>query len=106
MGVGKAKTGNSSRAVPKGLTPWTKGKSGNPSGRPKIREDLKARCIRLVDDLVIDSWVKEVQALGPEWVRCSELLAAYGYGKPAQMVEHSGNVNIRVIDPYAEPANG
>jgi hypothetical protein len=28
------------------------------------------------------------------WVKCSELLAAYGYGKPAQPIEQSGSIEV------------
>lgn len=70
-----------------GLTaPWKPGQSGNPGGRPKKRRTLAARCRRIVDEHVVDAWLAEVEKRGPDWVACSKLLAAYGYGRPTQAV--------------------
>lgn len=71
----------------KGFKP---GSSGNPAGRPPKREDLKARCIEAVDDHVVEAWIKEVTTRGDEWVECSKLLTAYGYGKPKQDISVGG----------------
>lgn len=70
--------------------PFQKGQSGNPNGRPKVAEEFRARARKAVDDHVIQAWIEEVESQGENWVKCSELLAAYGYGKPSQPVEHSG----------------
>ena len=83
---------------------FVSGASGNPSGRPKKREDLAARCVRAVDDVVVEAWIREVQIFGENWVECSKLLAAYGYGKPTQKLEHTGSVSIGVVNPYAVPS--
>jgi hypothetical protein len=56
-------------------------------GRPKIAEEFKLTCRRIVDEHVIEAWRNEVVSLGEHWVKCSELLAAYGYGRPVQHVE-------------------
>ncbi len=82
-----AKPGNSGVTAGK---PFQKGKSGNPSGRPKKREELQARCVKAVDEHVFSAWETEVTQRGEDWVACSKLLAAYGYGKPTQKVEHDG----------------
>jgi hypothetical protein len=74
----------------------------NPGGRPKKREDLKARCVAAVDDLVVEMWVREVETGGEDWVECSKLLAAYGYGKPVQAIEHSGEVTLGWAQLVAE----
>lgn len=72
--------------------PFVKGQSGNPAGgKPGPRTDpaFKTRCRKAVDELVISKWEEEVRNMGEHWVKCSELLAAYGYGKPAQSIEVS-----------------
>lgn len=69
---------------------FPKGKSGNPNGRPKIIEELRARCLKAVNDKVIAAWENEVDSLGNNWIKASELLAAYGLGKPSQAVELTG----------------
>ena len=70
--------------------PFVKGQSGNPGGRPKVNVEFQRRCRQVVDERVISMWAAEVESQGPEWVRCSELLAAYGYGKPSQSVALTG----------------
>jgi hypothetical protein len=64
--------------------PFVKGKSGNPNGRPKVADEFRAKARKAVDEHVLKAWIAEVESLGENWVKCSELLAAYGYGKPAQ----------------------
>ena len=66
---------------------FQKGKSGNPGGRPKEREEFKLKARRIVDELVLDAWESEVRSKGDGWVKCSELLAAYAMGKPAAAPE-------------------
>lgn len=61
---------------------FKKGQSGNPGGRPKTLAELRARCRDAVDEFVIKQWIETVKVQGDGWVKCSELLAAYGYGKP------------------------
>jgi len=89
----------------KGNPNWVKGVSGNPAGRPKIVKELKARALKAVDEYVFKAWIEElevrervvtiagrelvVRERGPNWVRCSELLANYGMGKPTQPVSGS-----------------
>lgn len=59
----------------------------NPGGRPKQLAHLKSRCQAATDTHVVDAWIEEVETHGPDWVKCSELLAAYGYGKPSSAPE-------------------
>lgn len=65
-----------------GLKPWKAGQSGNPLGRPKSEPHMLKRCRAIVDAKVIDAWEQELTERGPAWVKCSELLVAYGYGRP------------------------
>lgn len=67
--------------------PFPKGQTGNPNGRPTINPVFRDRARNAVDQHVLDAWVAEVTPdaggqRGANWVKCSELLAAYGYGKP------------------------
>jgi hypothetical protein len=71
--------------------PFKPGQSGNPKGRPPaIPAEFKAKCREAVDAKVVQRWIDEVENGGEHWVKCSELLAAYGYGKPSQSVEVTG----------------
>lgn len=67
--------------------PFKPGVSGNPSGRPKVVEEFRQRARKAVDEHVLGRWIQEVVQDGPEWMRASEMLAAYGYGKPSSAPE-------------------
>lgn len=64
-----------------------KGAKLNPGGRPKENAMFRDRAKAAVDEHVVQAWIAEVVAQGEAWVKCSELLAAYGYGKPASAPE-------------------
>lgn len=66
---------------------WKKGQSGNPKGTSKVALTFRKKCSDATDELVFDAWIQEVKTLGPEWLRCSKLLAAYGKGMPTQRIE-------------------
>jgi hypothetical protein len=87
---------------------WKPGVSGNPGGRVKGSLKFRDICQAAVDEIVIDAWIEEVTvkervvqskhgtpytitSRGPEWMRASELLAGYGYGRPPQSVELTGD---------------
>ncbi len=88
----------------KSSTSWSKGQSGNPGGRPKLVDALRERALKAVDEKILEAWIdectereREVMTLegpvvvverGKNWVKCSELLAAYGMGKPVQPTEN------------------
>lgn len=67
--------------------PFVKGASGNPNGRPKVADEFRTKARAVVDELVLAAWENEVRCMGDDWLRASELLAAYGYGRPNQSVE-------------------
>lgn len=64
-----------------------KGAKLNPGGRPKENEMFRERAKKAVDEHVLQAWIDEVVNRGDAWPKCSELLAAYGYGKPASAPE-------------------
>lgn len=72
------------------------GSSGNPGGRPKagilFREEAqkRARQDSAEGKVVLDAWVKEIESKGEDWVKASELLANYAFGRPVQGLEITG----------------
>lgn len=79
--------GSKSESNSAGNPNWKKGVSGNPAGRAKVDVEFRLKCRAKVDEKVFARWVKEIEEEGPNWLRCSELLAAYGYGKPTAEVK-------------------
>lgn len=102
--------------------PFSPGVSGNPGGRPKVADEFKARCRRILDETVIDAWADEIkmrpreiitpagpfemECRGPHWVKASELIAGYAIGKPAQRTEltgaDGGPVNVRDVSELSD----
>lgn len=78
-------------------TSFKPGQTGNPGGRPKKLKTLQTRCVRAVNRHVVDAWIQEVITRGDDWVKCSELLAHYAYGKPTQKLEHSGSLTLEQL---------
>ena len=73
---------------------WVKGgKSPNPGGRHRIAEQFRSDC-RDFSPTVREAWQNEVSMRGPNWVKCSELIAAYGMGKPVQPTESKVDVTV------------
>jgi hypothetical protein len=68
-----------------------------PGGRPKENAEFRTRARKAVDAHVLDAWIAEVESQGESWVKCSELLAAYGYGKPAQPVTGADGGAIEAV---------
>ena len=83
-------------------------------GRPKLVDELRQRALRAVDEHVMAYWLDEVQerprevmtsdgpitmvCRGSHAAKCSELLAAYGMGKPVQPVESKVEMTHRGWD--------
>lgn len=66
-------------AVPKQLTPWKPGESGNPSGRPKLPPELKAiRCLSHLE--------------------CSRLISKYARMEYDEILEASENPKLPMIE--------
>ena len=63
------------------------GSTLNPGGRHNTPLMFRKYCRRIVDEKVIKAWEEELDARGDYWVKCSELLAAYGYGSPKQVLK-------------------
>lgn len=86
---------------------FKKGQSGNPSGKPKLDREFRDRCRKAVDEKVIDAWINEVECMGTNWLKASELLAAYGYGRPTQPVAgpDEGPIPVSLVT-YKIPDNG
>lgn len=77
------------------------GVSGNPGGRPKSVEEFRSRARKAVDKHVLEMWQTEVSKKGKDWVKCSELLAAYGYGRPTQAIDVTADVfaEVKPVNP-------
>jgi len=87
---------------------WTKGKSGNPRGRPKAGTTIAELARRQLDKhkLVekLGSIAAGEQGLADvdvdQQLRAIQLLLAYGYGPPRPEIETSKGLKIQVI--YAQ----
>lgn len=74
------------------LTPFAKGKSGNPGGRPKLPEELKEAFKALAPKAVetLASIMSNDNAKDSDRVRAAEVILDRGYGKPKQQTELTG----------------
>jgi len=86
------------------LKMWPKGVSGNPGGKTKLEFAFRKRCRQAVDEHCVEKWIAEVKEQGEHWVRCSELLAAYGYGKPKDVPAEATEEATEVPTPEAAAA--
>lgn len=69
--------------------PFEKGKSGNPSGRPKVPDDIKDMLKAATPDAcrLLCNTINDPDAKLDLRVRCSEIVLDRVYGKPQQAVE-------------------
>jgi hypothetical protein len=73
---------------------WTRGRSGNPGGRPKLPEEVKAQ-IRGLAPLAIAALAKALESDDERVVvAAATQILDRGYGKPAQTV----NARIEGVD--------
>ena len=54
--------------------------------------EFQSRARLAADGLALPAWEAEVVEHGKDWLRASELLAAYGYGKPPQTIDLKAQV--------------
>ena len=81
--------GNNNKTAPG--KPFKKGESGNPDGRPKVNILFRDRCRAFADEEGLQALIDIAQAeKHRDRMKAIELLLAYGYGKPKQGVELSG----------------
>ena len=92
-------SGNSGKNT-ENLKPWEPGKSGNPSGRPKIAEEFRDNCRTFMAE---GGWEKLKDIVedkkNKDRFRALELIMGYAYGKPKQGLEidtPAGGLTIKV----------
>lgn len=89
---------------------FQKGVSGNPSGRPRIPDDLKKSCRRLalVGMKRIEEILRDKNADRREVIAATKLCMEYGYGKPVQPLSGDGEGGTIVVQvlKLTDPSEG
>jgi len=97
---------------------WVKGVSGNPGGRSKDEVELKRIIMEKTEGglFFVDKLLQFIQSAREHSVRLAALvkLMEYGYGKPRQQVEVTGQggdpirvvIETGVIDPEPKSDDG
>jgi hypothetical protein len=89
---------------------WKKGQSGNPSGRPKVPEELRktAQRLSMIGWKRIEEILRDPKADRGHIIAAHKIATAYGYGQPAQRVEgvDGGALVVQIVtltdSEYAE----
>lgn len=88
------------KPVPKGLRPWKKGESGNPSGMPKaltaVRDLAREHTVEAVEALVYWARQRNMKVASASVAAAKELLDR-AWGKPQQPITGQGVLAIQVI---------
>ena len=87
------------------LIPWQPGQSGNPGGRPKGSKEFRERCREFADEKGLPVLIEIAEtAKHKDRMGAVKLLLEYGYGKPIQGVEFSGDEG-GIINIVVKPAD-
>jgi len=79
--------------------PFPKGQSGHPEGRKPIPDEVKKMLATFAPEAVQFQYdtMKSPEAPWPVRVRCAELLADRGLGKPVQSVNVEGGGSMIIV---------